>query len=123
VASRESYDPATKAAVMTALLAGQAVGTVARQYDIPIGTVKSWKSRQLNETIIVDTPEKKAEIGDLLLEYLRESLHTMIEQARHFRNLEWLREQSAESIGVLHGIQMDKLMRIVEALERAESAD
>ena len=36
----KKYDPDTKAAVMAALLEGQAAAYIAREYSIPVGTVK-----------------------------------------------------------------------------------
>jgi transposase-like protein len=38
------YDESTKAAVMGALLAGQSISSVAREYQIPKGTVSEWKA-------------------------------------------------------------------------------
>lgn len=114
------YGNETKAAVMAALLEGQAATAVAAQYNIPVGTVRSWKSRQENgEGVAIIASEKKEEIGELLLGYLRESLTTLREQVKHFRDQEWLRSQDAGELAVLHGVQMDKAIRLLEALGRA----
>lgn len=43
--ARRSYSDETKAAVMAELAAGQGVGKVAKDYEIPVGTVKAWKRR------------------------------------------------------------------------------
>lgn len=123
MASREAYDPQTKAAVMAALLAGQAMTAIAEEYDIPYGTVKSWKSRELNSGAMMSDPDKRMAVGELLLEYLQESLVTLTVQVRHFRNMDWLKEQDASDLAVLHGVQTDKVVRIIEALERAQSSD
>jgi transposase-like protein len=40
------YSEEIKAAVMAALLTGQSVSEVAKEYKIPEGTIYSWKSRQ-----------------------------------------------------------------------------
>jgi len=116
--SRTHYSEETKAAVMAALLQGQSVSAVADAYEIPISTVSNWKNR--NVAFVSD--EKKEEIGDLLLQYMHVTLETMIEQVKHFRDREWLGKQSAESLAVLHGVQTDKLMKMLEALNRAESS-
>lgn len=47
--SRRSYSDEIKAAVMAELAAGQGVGTVAKDYEIPVGTVKAWKRRAKGE--------------------------------------------------------------------------
>lgn len=118
------YSPETKAEVMAALLAGQSVATVAASYDIPEGTVKSWKNRQRGHPVATVATQKKEEIGDLIVEYLRTMLRTLITQAEHFGDKQWLTAQGADQLAVLHGVAMDKTVRILEALEnKPESPD
>lgn len=117
------YSEETKAAVMAALLEGQSVRKVAKDYSIPVGTVKGWSA-----TMRADPPtgsaEKKREIGDLLLTYLRDSLQTLGEhQRRVFRNERWLDKQSASELAVLHGVIADKAIRLLEALGPPEDDD
>lgn len=125
--TKRRYDAETKAAVLAQLLEGQAVSHVAKEYDIPEGTVKSWKRREFGDGVATDatdaTQNKKAELGSLLLNYLRESLVTLTAQLEVMRDAKWLKEQSAESLAVLHGVQADKAMRMIQALDRAESSD
>ena len=65
------YSDSVKAQALAALLAGQAPAYVAATFGIPIGTLKSWKSRQKNgESVAVVATEKRERIGVLLLEYL-----------------------------------------------------
>jgi len=113
----KKYDPDTKAAVMSALLEGQAAAYIAREYSIPVGTVRSWKSR-LQPVATVAT-EKKEEIGDLLIKYLRINLTTLQKQALIFRNEEWLLGHSPSEAAVLHGVLTDKSIRLLEALSNA----
>ncbi len=105
-----------KAAALAALLQGQSIGQVARDYQLPKSTVSRWK----NEGVPSNGTQKK-EIGDLITEYLRANLETLKVQAEHFRNLKWLGKQSAESAAVLHGVMTDKAIRILEALNREEA--
>ena len=112
----------TKAAVLAALMAGQSISEVARDYKIPSGTIKGWKADTKRFSQPVE-PEKKIEIGDLLLEYLRENLVTLKEQSIHARKAEWLDRQSAADLAVLHGVSVDKAVRLLEALAGYESAD
>lgn len=111
---RRSYSDEQKAAVMAALLAGQSVSQVAKEYKIPEGTVKAWSSRT-DRAQPVATP-KKAEIGELLVEYLRENLTTLRAQSEAFRDPVWLREQGASELAVLHGVLTDKTVRLLEAM-------
>lgn len=121
--ARKEYAPETKAAVMAALLEGQAVSHVAEKYNIPAATVSGWKSKA-KESLGADLPNEKREaIGELLLEYLRENLETLREQARHFRDPAWLKEQGAAESATLHGVMTDKAVRLLEAMSPAADAD
>lgn len=113
--ARREYSDETKAQVMAALLAGQSVNEVAERYRIPAGTVKSWR-RNSREFHPAD-PQKGAEIGDLLLGYLRENLVTLKAQVEHFRDPKWLSRQGASELAVLHGVVTDKAIRLLEALD------
>lgn len=115
------HDPETKAAVMASLLAGQSIDSVVADYNIPRGTVAGWK-RELNAADLYDT-EKKADIGDLLLIYLRANLDALAAQAALFADPQWLRKQSASEAAVLHGVMTDKAIRLMEAFGRANGSD
>lgn len=112
------YSEEQKAAVMAALLAGQSVSGVAKEYKLPRGTVAGW-SAELNRDAPVSNA-KKAEVGELLVEYLRENLTTLREQVVVFRDPEWLRKQGASELAVLHGVLMDKSVRLLEAMGTAD---
>ena len=119
-----NYSEETKAAVMSALLSGQSVSRVADDYNIPEGTVKSWKSRQLNgETDATVATEKKEEIGELLYQYLTASLRALQSQVELFSDRNWLKKQPASDLAVLHGVQTDKAVRIMEAFGRANDSN
>jgi transposase-like protein len=117
MAARKEYDEATKAAVMASLLAGQSIAEVADEYHINPSTIKSWKSRQLNgESVATVATEKKEQIGDLLFDYLLVVLKSLKIQAEHFGDKNWLNRQSADALAVLHGVSVDKAVRLLEAL-------
>lgn len=106
-----------KAAVLAALLSGQAIDRVAEDYKLPIGTVKGWKSKQRGEQPITTTPNQKADVGELLIDYLREGLATLKHQQQTlFRDPAWLQQQGAAEMGTLHGIIADKCVRLLEAM-------
>lgn len=107
------YSPEVKAAVMAALLAGQSVGSCAKEYKIPRGTVASWSSKLDKKHSISNT--KKEEVGELLIQYLRANLTALKAQAEQFADKDWLRQQSAENAAVLHGVLTDKAIRLLEA--------
>jgi transposase-like protein len=118
--ARQTYDDVTKAAVMAALLAGQAVNEVAKQYSVNPSTVRNWANAQkLTDAIDQD---QRYEIGDMLLMYLRESLNALRLQAIHFGTKAWLDNQNAADLAVLHGVTADKALRIIEALTAGSEA-
>ncbi|MEM9773322.1 MAG: hypothetical protein AAF902_01995 [Chloroflexota bacterium] len=115
------YSNETKAAVMAALLEGQSVGKVAKDYKIPEGTVSAWKYRQGTAKNAVQ--KNTEQIGELLLGYLNENLITLKAQSKFFRQEEWLRKQHAADAAVLHGVLTDKSIRLLEALSANKSQD
>lgn len=119
--ARQSYDDATKAAVMAALLAGQGIMEISKQYGVNPSTIRNWRSANNLENAI--DQEQRYEIGDLLLAYLRESLNALRLQAQHFGQAAWLANQNAADLAVLHGVQTDKAIRIIEALTAGGEAD
>lgn len=118
--AKATYSAETKAAVLAALLAGQGVGQVAADFKLPEGTVKSWRSRMKNPdgsaSAASATPEKRAEVGDLLVGYLHANLATLAKQLEVFGDPDWIRKQSASDMAVLHGVMTDKAIRLLEAL-------
>jgi len=111
---RRSYSDEQKAQVIAALLAGQSVREVARAYRIPASTIAGWSAARNAPDPIA--PYTKKEIGDLILEYLREVLITLVAQQEVFRDATWLRQQPASEAAVLHGVLTDKAIRLLEAM-------
>lgn len=114
MSERREYSEETKAAVMAALLTGQSVSAAAKQYKIPRGTVAMWSAQLGREQ--TDPNTKKARIGELILDYLEESLKTLKAQHQVFSDANWVRQQSASEVAVLHGVIADKTFRLLEAL-------
>ena len=115
------YDPETRAAVMAGLLQGQSITQAAEAYRIPRSTVARWRKKA--HTLLQDVPTEGVaqveEIGALLIRYLRAGLEAVAKQQEVFADLTWLREQRASELAVLHGVQLDKLVRLLEAMEGA----
>jgi transposase-like protein len=106
-----------KATAMAALLHGQSVSSVARDYHLPKQTVWSWKQQAIRDADGVDAyATQKDRIGDLLVRGLEEEIRATQEIAIAVQNPEWLEKQSASELGVLYGILTDKTIRKLEAL-------
>jgi hypothetical protein len=96
---------------MAALLAGQGVNVTARDYRLPKATVQRWKVEARAAA------GRSDDIGALLMGYLKSGLATLREQHVTMRDPAYLRTQSAGDLAVLHGVLMDKVIRLLEALE------
>ena len=112
--ARATYSDETKAQVMAALLTGQSINAVAREYKIPKQTISNWKNRD-KPGVPRDDTQKAAEIEDSLFGYLKENLKTLRAQAEFFREETWLKKQEASQLAVLHGVLSDKAIRLLEA--------
>jgi transposase-like protein len=123
--ARGRYSDEVRAACVAALLAGQQPAAVAAQYNVPAATVRSWKSRAgiggTERSSPVVSEDARAQIGELLLGYLASLIAALTAQAKIFADPEWLRKQSAGELAVLHGIGVDKAVRLLEALEGPEA--
>jgi transposase-like protein len=118
------YSSETRAAVMAALLTGQSIPAIAREYNVPRGTVYGWK-RQVFSVVPDDAASdatQKGEIGDLLLGYLTSALKTLKIQVEFFSDKQWLAKQDASEVAVLHGVLADKTVRLLEALSTSNDS-
>ena len=111
----KAHSEETKAQVMAALLAGQSINQAAEAYKVPVGTVGFWASQ--SSTFKEVQTQKRAQLDELITEYVTEAFTTLSVQARHFRDLAWLKEQPADELAVLHGVITDKAIRILSAAE------
>ena len=112
----------TQAQVMAALLAGQGVNEVSREYDLPKATVSRLKSSLTHQELERIGTKKGEEIEVLLFDYLSATLRTLKIQAEIVSEREYVLQQPADSLAVLHGVMADKSIRLLEAAERARAA-
>jgi transposase-like protein len=121
--TRATYSADTKAAAVAALLAGQSVSQVARQYELPKGTVSNWKIRGTGvpptETQKDATPSGGQNIGDLLVTLLETNIKGLIAASAVLQDTDWVRSQDASELGVFIGITHDKVVRMLEAMDRS----
>ena len=119
--AKREYSPEVKAAVISSLLSGQSVSSVAKEYDIPKGTVSGWKTKETNGEGVAPSidEKKKVDIGDLLIDMLTENLKAAREIAVSVQDPEYLKKQDASDVAVLLGVINDKAFRMLEALDRS----
>jgi len=122
--ARNEYGDEVKAAVMSALLAGQSASQIAQTYNIPAATIRAWKSRQQNgEGVAIVATEKKSHIGDMLVDLLETEIETLRVLSIASRDPHWLKLQHAEGMAVFSGVKYDKVARILEAFGKADDSD
>lgn len=115
----KAYPPELRAAVLASLLQGQTIASVAAQYNVGRRTVIEWK-KAANLGAAPMSQATRQDIGELVAEYLRGSLQTLLAQFEVMADPEWLREQGAAELATLHGVMADKSVRIMEAITASE---
>jgi argininosuccinate lyase len=111
----KAHSDETRAQVMAALLAGQGINEIAEAYHLPARTIRQWSGQ--DEQFAEVRQQKRASLDELINEYVEEVFTTLSVQARHFRDLAWLKNQPANEAAVLHGVLTDKAIRILSAAE------
>ena len=112
---KQVYTQEKKAHVLAEVIMGHTSQSIAEKYDIPVGTVQTWKQEatQLNPV----QREKKEELGELVTEYVREALRTLRNQSIAFGDVDYLHAQNAADNAILHGVMADKVGRIIASLQ------
>ena len=63
----------------------------------------------------------KSSIGDLLIQLLESNIRGLISASSVLRDEAWVRQQGAAELGTLIGITHDKVIRMLEAMDRASA--
>jgi transposase-like protein len=109
-----------KATVIAALLTGQGVNEVAREYNLDRSIVSRWKKGIPEGELQQLATHKKENIGELVENHLRASLIACAKVAEQTNNERWLSRQSGDSLAVFYGVLSDKSIRLLEAAQRAQ---
>lgn len=106
---------------MSALLAGQGVSETARALNLPKATVSRIKSEISRERLEQVGTDREERLIDLVMDYVSTNLRTLKAQSIEVGRADYIKNQSASEIAVLHGVLADKTVRILAALEPEES--
>jgi transposase-like protein len=117
--AKTKYSEEVRAQCVAAMLEGQGFPIVSKEYSVPQSTLQYWKKKAAGQLPTGAREQRESRIANLIGDYLEASLETLRTQAIAFRDTDWLREQSAAEVGVLHGVLLDKAVRILNAAERA----
>lgn len=110
-----------KAAVIAALLEGQAVSKVAEVYKVPQSSVSRLK-KLIPQAQLDEVGTKKGEnIANLIAANLDASFQAIKNILNQTNNAEWLNKQPADELATFLGITSDKVFRVLEAIENAQT--
>ncbi|HYE58546.1 MAG TPA: helix-turn-helix domain-containing protein [Rhodothermales bacterium] len=111
-----AHEEGLKAQVLADLALGETVSAVARKHGLSRSVVTRWRDDCEPSELVSVQQEKRDELGELVAEYVRANLAALTAQTRQFADPTWLRQQNAADLAVLHGVQFDKLARLLEAI-------
>jgi transposase-like protein len=120
--SGRPHAPEIKARAVALLATGKPASQVASEMGIPVATIRTWR-QQLRRDNIIGDPRKKDDLGELVFGYLHEAITTLSAQARFARDEDWLRQQNASDLAILHGVLHDKTVRLLAALQPANDTE
>ena len=118
---QRKYTDAQRAMVIASLLAGNTPSYVAKEMDMPLPTVKSWKAKIPTELIHSISQKNELNLAGKVVELLNAQLDMMLTQTRAMSDVEWVHSQTASDMAILFGTSYDKIMRIAEMLDSGDS--
>jgi transposase-like protein len=119
----KEHDATIRAAVIAALLAGQAVNDVARQFGLDSGLVSRWKARLPEAELQQVAAEKKERLVDLIEGHLSASLKGAARIAAQTNDSEWLAAQSPEKLVLLYTTFSETSFRLMELASKLLSSE
>jgi hypothetical protein len=111
----------TRAAVVAALLEGQAVTKVADDYKIDKATVSRLKKAIPAELLQEVATKKEIDIAGKIADHLNASFEALTNILAVTKDAAWLNKQNASDLATFSGVTADKVFRVLEAIENAQS--
>jgi transposase-like protein len=110
-----------KAVVIAALLEGQSVSKVSEDYKVPASSVSRLR-KLIPQDKLEEIGEKKGDrLAELISGYLETSFKAITNVLNQTNNADWLKEQSASELATFIGVASDKIFRVLEAIDKAQS--
>jgi len=113
----------TRAAVVAALLTGQAVNVIAREHGLNASTVSTIKKSLPQKQFELVRTESRSRLDDLLIDALATNLSAQAFLLDAVCDRNYVSKQSAEHISTLYGTIADKALRIIEITNAAAHQD
>lgn len=106
-----------KGAAIAALLTGDSVSEVAARHGISKSVISRWRAKIPEGELQRVATKKGQRFDDAVGNSVRASLESLTAQAKAVSDPEWLRQQSAKDLAMLHGVMFDKSIRLIESAE------
>lgn len=122
---REKTPPEILGAIIGAYLSGKFAtqSDIARELNISEDTVGKTISNIPKEYVPVRDENINQRVSEKTLEFLESGLDALSNISRITENQEWLMSQPADKMAVFYGVTADKVMKIMELIERANSSE
>jgi transposase-like protein len=121
----KKHDPQLKAVVLAALLAGQGISQVAKQYHIDPSVVCRWRAKINPNDLQAVAKEKADEFTELIsdaIESILKALKISADFIRSDEGRQWIKENSPSEVATFIGVLTDKGIRFLEAAEYSSQA-
>jgi hypothetical protein len=97
-----------RAQVLAAVNAGSSIGQAARDFGLDKGLVSRWVASLQP----IATQKRQPTDTDLIMQYFRAALRTLIAQTEVFGDEQYCRSQEADKLAIAHGVLADKLVGV-----------
>ena len=104
---------------MAALLTGQPISEIARQFKMPRQTVNRFKAELGQERIDQLSVERRERIDDLLIDCMADNLNALSCIAKTAEDATYLKDQGAEACATLYTAIASNTVRLLEAASAA----
>jgi transposase-like protein len=110
-----------RAAVLAALLEGQAVTKIADDYKLSHATVSRLRKELPVEKLNEVAHKKELDIASSIAGMLDSSFKAIQNVLRLTENADWITKQNASDLATFMGVTADKCFRVLEAIDNAQT--
>lgn len=113
------HDDSVRAAVLAALLAGESIHKISADHKIDKSQIYRWRKAMPAEVRQHIATDGQTKIEDLIADLLRTSLTASTAMLKAVSDETYLRKHTPHQIAVMYGVNMDKIIRLLSAVESA----
>ena len=110
------HPPEVRAAVVSALVSGQQLSKVCKQYGVSRSTALFWRNADFGSVQPMHAHTRES-VGRLILDTVIDSLEALRVQARVIGREDWVEKQSAAELAELRKVEWDRLLRLLAGFQ------